>query len=134
MEEYWNLFLNWLNSLGELNQQRNIMPLAPRAEDRYANSFRINSDDPWFSNNINYNQNSEKAGVFQEAPYSMSPAYITREIQRDDTLYRESPEYKKASFVIAKKRTATNKDKNKNEYNTLKKRFNTAWKLAKPKK
>ena len=126
MEEYWDMLLNWLG-MGQGG-----LPTAPRAEDRYANSRRVYNDDPYVQHSIKFN-GSNTTGVIQNTPYSILPAIITRSIgSGGDTLYAETPEQKRFRLRgVPKRRKASSRDKNKKEYETLKRRFNTAWSLAK---
>ena len=126
MEEYWNMFLNWLGA------QQKLQPrMAPPAGERYADSSRMYSDSPFFTNSMKYN-NGESIGVIQNTPYTTIPAHITRQIIDNDTIYREKPDQKRFRLRgFPKERTASNRDKNRKEYDILKRRFDTAWGLAK---
>ena len=114
-----------------MNQGGDGLPTAPRAEDRYANSYRIYNDDPYFTTSMKY-KGADAMGVKQYTPYSIIPAVITRVIMSDnDTIYRETPDQKRFKLRrFPKTRTASSKDKNKKEYKILQRRFNTAWKYA----
>lgn len=124
MEEYWNQFLQWLGLVGQQQQQPRI---APRAEDRYANSYRHYPGDDVFDPMIP----GTKHSVIQDTTWRYRPAWIMRNINDGDTVYTENPEQKRRISHQAVKRRASSKDKNRSEYNILKRRFNTAWKLAK---
>lgn len=107
------------------------LPTAPKAEDRYKNSYKLSED--FFNNRIKYLGTKKNKGVIQVVPYSTVPAYITESISDlGDTIYRESPEYQRFRLRRAPVvRTASNRGNDLNEYETLKRRFNTAWNLAK---
>ena len=125
MEEYWNQFLNWLGFVSQQQQQPRI---APRAEDRFANSRRYYEGDDVFNAIIYPGSNR---GVMQDTAWNYRPAWIMRNINNGDTLYVEKPEQKRGFNKDAVRRQARSKDKNRKEYNILKRRFNTAWNLAK---
>ena len=107
------------------------LPTAPKAKDRYANSQRLYSDNAFFGSNSKY-QDGQTTGVVQNTPYSIIPAIITQQIIGNDTIYRETPDQKRfrlRGFPIT--RTASNTDSNRQEYETMRNRFNTAWGIAK---
>lgn len=107
------------------------LPIAPKAKDRYANSQRLYSDNSFFGSNSKY-QDGQTTGVVQNTPYSIIPAIITQQIIGNDTIYRETPDQKRfrlRGFPVT--RTASNTDSNRQEYETMRNRFNTAWGIAK---
>lgn len=107
------------------------LPTAPKAKDRYANSQRLYSDNAFFGSNSKY-QDGQTTGVVQNTPYSIIPAIITQQIIGNDTIYRETPDQKRfrlRGFPVT--RTASNTDSNRQEYETMRNRFNTAWGIAK---
>ena len=126
MGEYWNQFLQWLGFVGQQQQQSRI---APRVEDRFANSYRYYEGDNVF-NTLKYPGSNR--GVMQDAAWNYRPAWIMRNIDNNgDTLYVENPEQKRGFNRSTKRRSASNRDKNRKEYDILKRRFNTAWNIAK---
>lgn len=103
---------------------------APKAEDRYANSTAIpNAKYGWYpAQKVVQNTKSGLMGG------GMLPASITRYIQSPgDTVYTELPEAQSRMFrpTIRYERSASTKNPKGQEYNILKRRFNTAWNLAK---
>lgn len=112
-------------------QQGTKLPTAPKAEDRYANSIRLYANSPRFKYDIRY-QDGQTTGVVQDTPYTTLPAIITQQVVGNDTVYRETPDQKRFSlrgFPVT--RTATNTDSNRQEFETMRRRFNTAWGVAK---
>ena len=110
--------------------------VAPKAEVRYANSKKYTNGDGIVDANINY-QNPTRV-VYQDAPYlKYVPASISEVIAAPgDTIYTETPEVQRfARFglfrPIPRKRSASTLHPNGQEYEILKRRFNTAWNLAK---
>lgn len=124
MEEWYNNFLSWLDNI--MNPPTRI---APRAEDRYANSYRAYPDDPVFDPAIP----GIKHSVITDPRSWWRPGWIMQNIDNGDTTYTENPQ-QKMGFNRTIRRSASSKDKNKKEYNILKRRFNTAWKIAKEQK
>ena len=108
------------------------LPTAPKAEDRYKNGFRKTNGDPYVDHKIKFSGSNVKA-VIADTPYNIIPAAITQQITKDgDTIYTETPEYKRFSFrLFPVKRNASFLNPKGNEYEILKRRFNTAWNLAK---
>lgn len=115
-------------------QQGNKLPTAPKAEDRYKDSYKS-----W--NWPQYKEVTAGSILFPGAK-------ISQTIEGSDTTYRETPP--RFPFVKVVSRTAKNSAKTINwrnlitgqtypevkrgnslEYETLKRRFNTAWNLAK---
>ena len=126
MDEYWNLFLEWLGA----NKGKKILPTAPKAKDRYKNSYRVYPDNPYFQHRIKY-LGGEGRGVIQDTPYSIMPATIERLVSGNDTTYFETPERKR--FTLrgpGVTRTASNRDVDLEDYYRMQDRFNTAWGLA----
>ena len=141
---------------GKLNkyQKGKNLPTAPKAEDRYKNGYKYGSHLTLWSNGDGIN----RSGVISnnKIQYGRFPAIIQRDIRENssdilnqDTTYYEVPsftafpilfqtpnplEQSKIPALIKPKvkiRQASSKDKNRSEYETLKRRFNTAWNLAK---
>ena len=121
MEEYWNQFLSWLNSMA--NPQ---VRLAPPVSERFANSYRAYPDDPVFDETIP----GVKRSVITNPRNWWRPGYIMQNVNDGDTVYTEKPP-QKMGFNRNKKRTASNRDKNRREYKTMERRFNDAWQIAK---
>ena len=152
MEEYWNQFLNWLNSVGyrynnyirqrEAKQDREYQdnmrnyPVAPRAEDRYANSWYGEGTEAHFpmshiTEQITQRKNpSEGISLFND----FRPSSIYRYVKDPgDTVYVEQTPYETLGGALIRnyERRASTKRPRGNEYNVLKRRWNTARKLAK---
>lgn len=136
-------------------QKAGRLPTAPKAEDRYKNGYKYGSHLTVWSNG----DGIDTRGVVSnnKIQYGRFPAVIQREIRENsnnianqDTTYYEAPDF--VSFPSAlfqtlnpiqqstvpalikpkvKIRKASSKDKNKKEYEILKRRFNTAWNIAK---
>lgn len=143
MEEYWNLFLNWLSSIGQryadyqdqkyMNNQK-LYPRSPRAEDRYAEStygIGYNASFPMGYPIEEIKQDHGDKGFFD----TKKPARIYRYINEPgDTVYAEdSPQYD--ILYGAARRHSTRKASTKrprgDEYEVLRRRWNIARKLAK---
>lgn len=130
------------------------LPIAPKAEDRYKNGYKHKEFLTLWRNG----DGAETATVLADNKirFGKFPATIQRTIytnsnnpEKQDTIYKERPEFRQfpilfqehnpmyqheIPFVLQPKikiRQASSKDKNRNEYETLKRRFNTAWNLAK---
>ena len=134
MGEAWNLFLNWINSIGQQNTSSNLqLPVAQPAEERYRGGTRIYPNYDRVQHDINMKSFDNVYGVAEDAPYPRYiPAEIFRMVSGNDTIYREAPrtdKYKRP-FRNRIKRKASNKDANLNEYNTLRRRFDSAWNAA----
>lgn len=131
------------------------LKIAPKAEDRYKNGYKYGSHLTVWSNGDGIDTRGVASN--NKIYYGRFPAVIQREIRENsnnitdqDTTYYEVPDF--VSFPSAlfqtlnpiqqstvpalikpkvKIRKASSKDKNKEEYEILKRRFNTAWNLAK---
>ena len=120
MDEYWNNFLNWLNNI--VNPPIRI---APRVQDRYANSYRAYSDDDVFDPTIP----GEKRSVLTKKQPWWRQGFIMQNINDGDTTYTERPN-QKMGFNRNRIRKASSKDKDRREYEILRRRFNDAWRIA----
>ena len=143
MGEYWNQFLNWLNVVGSRLAYQDYpgQRIAPRAEDRYANSEMFEDLEPGFPishrvqgvRQIQDNRNA-LSGIFQERP---RPAQIYSYVREPgDTVITENPESaRKWGLDYYYPRTASTKNPKGDTYKILSRRLRTAKKLAKsPKK
>lgn len=116
--------------------QKGGLPTAPPAEKRFAKSKGYTNGDGIVDSNINF-QNPTKV-VYQDSPYlKYVPASISQVIGAPgDTIYTETPEVERfARFGLFRpipvKRTASTLNPNGQEYDILKRRFNTAWNISK---
>lgn len=127
MEDFFSYFWNWLKR----NQSDKKVRMAPPAEKRYAKSKKLYPNDPYFENDIRY-KNGENYGVLEEVPYmEKTPSMFTKQVFDNDTIYKETPGQKRFSLRgFPKTREASYRNKRGNEYEILKRRFNTAWGLA----
>ena len=121
MEEYWNQFLSWLNSIS--NPQVRIAPLV---KDRYANSYRVYPEDDYAWDST---VPGEKKGVVTNPRNWWRPGFIMQHVNNGDTTYTEKPE-QKMGFNRTRKRIISNRDKNRREYEIMRRRFNEAWNIA----
>lgn len=143
MEEYWNLFLNWLGSLGQrytdyqdrrYMEKQKLYPRAPRVEDRYANSRYEEGYSNTFP--IGYPteeivQQRRKSSIFDQRKGAKLYRYIK---EPGDTIYGEdSPEYEMlgGALITHSNREASTKRPRGREYETLKRRYRAGEKLAK---
>ena len=143
MEEYWNLFLNWLGSIGQryndyqdqrYMEKQKLYPRAPKAEDRYANSRYEEGYSRTFP--IGYSteeiiQDRQKQGIFDQKKGAKIYRYIK---EPGDTVYVEdSPDYDLlgGALIGHATRKASTKRPRGDEYETLKRRWKIAKKLAK---
>ena len=143
MGEYWNLFLNWLDSVGQryanyqdqtyMNKQK-LYPVAPKAEDRYANSRYepgYTMGFPMGNPSEEIVQEKKRNGVFDEKKGAKIYRYVK---DPGDTVYvEESPQYDMLGGLLYGRsiRKASTKRPRGTEYETLKRRWNIAKKLAK---
>lgn len=138
MGDFLNQFLYWLSMNQSENKQ--LLPRAERAEDRYADSERFTGRVPgkyWFDDynteGVRQNYNGP-VGPFMFKSDAM-PAEIYRYIPEEgDTVYVEKPTRSDSKYglIQRKRRKASTKKPKGDEYDILKRRFNTAWNLAKP--
>lgn len=132
----WRNFSMKKNKLIPKCQIGKQLPTAPKVQDRYKNSkrYQYNADGsivyspshPLFTSVL-------VSGVQTDFPFQTNQAEIERRIyytlnSPTDTVYTEIPN----SILPVKRimRTANSKNKT-SEYQTLRKRFNMAWNLAK---
>ena len=136
-------------------QQGKDLPTAPRAEKRFKkNSYNITKD----GNRETTTITSQTFGYNRNWPYFRQPATIQRIVENGDTAFVETPEhhiftrvqprtalrnrngntyteynpkYDKTYTLYGQANTLFNYPVTPQEYETLKRRFNTAWNLAK---
>ena len=138
MEEYWNQFLNWINTVGRF---ASFQPypgnrIAPPAEVRYANSHKIAGSRPGFPMSYDVEgieADSNGGGLSSLMSHQQRPAKIIRYItEPGDTVYEEYPESAlKYGLDYRYSRKASTKKPRGNNYKVLKRRYNTAEQLAK---
>ena len=127
---------------------------APKAEDRYKNGYKHKG----FTTLWHNGDGIETATVLADnkIQFGKFPAVIQRTIytnssnpEKQDTIYKERPEFRQFPILFQERdpmrqheipsilqpkvkiRQASSKDKNRSEYEILRRRFNTAWNLAK---
>ena len=143
MGEYWNLFLNWLDSVGQryanyqdqayMDRQK-LYPVAPKAEDRYANSryeTGYAKGFPMGYSTEEIEQERQRSSIFDQKKGAKIYRYIK---EPGDTVYAEdSPQYDALGGLLISKSTrkASTKRPRGTEYETLKRRWKIAKKLAK---
>ena len=115
MDEYWNQFLNWISSIYQDQTPR----IAPRVEDRYAESYRKQPYE---------DMGRTVSGVIQRKRPGRKNASIGRYISDTDTIYKEYQDNKYGTRTSPY--IASNKDKNKKKYKELKDRYDRAWEIA----
>lgn len=124
MGDFFEYFWNWIKSNNPNNR------IAPPAEKRYANSTK--GKRRYAGNEADYVKQSSNAGIMGSA----HPAEILRYLdERGDTVYVETPDDNPSAgrhpyISIRKPRRASSRNKFDNEYDILKRRFNTAYNLA----
>ena len=119
MGDFFEYFWNWVKNNNPNNR------IAPPAEKRYANSTKGKRRYAWYD--ADYVKQDKKAGVMG----SSHPAEILRYVQNPgDTAYVEIPDDDPRYLSMRKERRASTKYPRGNEYEILKRRFNTAWNLA----
>lgn len=140
MEEYWNQFLNWLNVVGSRLTYQDYpgQRIAPRAEDRYANSIMFEESIPGITGSRKVkgvrqlnNSGNALSGAFSS---QRRPAQIFSYINEPgDTVIEEHPEsaLKWGIFDYYYPRKASTKNQKGNTYKILSRRLKTARKLAK---
>ena len=139
MGEYWNQFLDYINTIGRFlaYQPYSGTRLAPPAEQRYANSHRIDETVTGFpfSHKAQGIEQDQQRNAFDIFNSESRPAKILRYISEPgDTTYIEYPESDKTfgGFIDYRyPRKASTKNQRGKTYKTLRKRYNTAEKLAK---
>lgn len=141
MGEYWNQFLNWLNVVGSRMAYQDYpgQRIAPRAEDRYANSEPFEQTIPGFpiSHKVQgVRQVQDKGGAFGSVfSHQQRPAEIFSYVaEPGDTVIEERPEsaLKWGLIDYYYPRKASTKNPKGDTYKILSKRLRTAKKLAKP--
>ena len=118
MEEYWNLFLNWLGYVGRQNDQdevaRMLLPRAQRAEDRYANSYRFNGHEAaglLGTEGVRQDYNGP-SGPFMVGGDVM-PAEIYRYVPYEgDTVYVEKPTRSDTKYGLIRRKSRKASTKN----------------------
>ena len=116
-----------------LNQQGNKLPTAPKAEDRFKNGKRYTTGDEHVDNQIKYLGKQTRLVVAGQPYMQFVPATISESVSnKGDTTYIEIPEQKRFAIRwLPKERKANSLDKDRTEYEILKRRFNTAWNISK---
>ena len=108
------------------------IPTAPKATDRYKGGFILNPNHWYFQTSMKY-KDGTSTGVAENVNYwQRTPSIITQQILDKDTIYRETPGQKRFAlrgFPVT--RQASYSGNNKQEYLTLKRRFNEAKSVAK---
>ena len=143
MGEYWNQFLNWLNVVGSrfagMDYPGNR--IAPKAEDRYANSELFEGSISGFPTSHSIQGvrqiQSGNGGLSSLMSREQRPARIYSYINEPgDTVITEQPEssLKWNMFDYYYPRTASTKNRKGNTYKILSNRLKIAKKLAKKSK
>lgn len=122
MDEYWNLFLQWLDGHSPFGQYSGKR-IAPRAELRYADSKKSKRKYGWYDADV-IHKNKKKDILGGDRP-----AEILRYVQNPgDTVYVEYPESTGALSVYPRSASTTNQ--NGDLYRILRNRYNIAESLA----
>jgi hypothetical protein len=137
MGDFWDQLMYWLSTNQTSNKQ--LLPRAERAEDRYANSERYFGEQPgkyilgsWPTQGVRQNYTGPVGDLMFRS--DVMPAEIYRYIpEQGDTVYVEKPTRSDSKYGLIQRRSrkASTKNPKGNEYNILKRRFDTAWRLAK---
>jgi len=111
------------------------LPTVPKAEDRYKNGYKYGYtvDGSLYSFPKPYYTKVNVSGVRTDYPFMTYQGEIKRNVFYTgntpmDTTYTEVPN---AIFPVKRKRRYASSENKTPEYEILKRRFNTAWNLAK---